>query len=149
MNKSREEFLERLTRRIGKALSDGGINVSTWLGGRLLEIREDGFDVEVTVREEMTNPLGLFHGGIQAAVIDEVIGLTAYASAPEARYVSVNLTIDFLGSARSGDRVIAKSRIIRQGRQVFNAECELFDDRGRLIARGQSNLLRTSAPRED
>lgn len=146
MNKTREAFLDRLKSRLGETLSDGRVNLSTWLSGRLLEIREDGFDVEFTVREEMTNPLGLLHGGVQASILDEVIGLTAYAANPEARYVSINLTVDFLGSAKAGDKVIAKSRLIRQGRQVLNAQCELFDGTGKLVSRGLSNMFKTAKP---
>src|SRR5262245_24560851 len=101
MGRTREEIRARLQSCLGQKLTDGSrVNLSAWLDGRLLEIREDGFDVEFQVREEMTNPLGLLHGGVQAAILDEVIGLTAYATNPEARYLSINLTIDFLGSAR-------------------------------------------------
>jgi acyl-coenzyme A thioesterase 13 len=149
MQLTRETFLQHLQDRIGEKLSERGTHVSTWLEGRLLEIREDGFDVEFVVREEMTNPLGLFHGGMQAAILDEVIGLTAYATDPEARYVSINLTIDFLGSAKTGDKVVAKSRLIRQGRQILNAQCELFDATGKLISRGLSNMFRSAKSRSE
>lgn len=119
---------------------------SHWLGGTIREANKGAFTVEFTVRPEMTNPLGVLHGGIHAAIIDDMIGMTVYTLGSETYYLSVNLTVDFLGRAKVGDKVMAKSQVIRQGAQIANAVCEIFDAKNNLISRGTSNLLRTNIP---
>ncbi|MBL8150651.1 MAG: PaaI family thioesterase [Blastocatellia bacterium] len=117
---------------------------SRWLGGVIREVKEGEFSVEFLIREEMTNPAGVLHGGIHAAILDEVIGMTVFALGKDFYYLSTNLSIDFLSSAKKGDKVVAKSRIIREGKQVINAIGELFDKQGKILSRASSNLVRTS-----
>ncbi len=147
MNK--EELLQALKASIGRKLGREQPHLSAWLDGTLREVSEDGFAVEFMVRPDMANPMGLFHGGAQAAIIDDVIGLTAYASDLAHRYVSINLSIDFLGAAKIGDTVLAKSRLVRQGKQILHVECDLYDERGRLISKGASNMFRRSTPKKE
>lgn len=115
-----------------------------WLQGVIRRAEEGAVTVEFLVRDQMTNPAGLLHGGVQAAMIDEVIGMTVASLGSDTFFVSVNLAIDHLGQARAGDTVCAAGRIHRAGGKVINAGCELTDLTGRLIARGSSNLLKTS-----
>jgi uncharacterized protein (TIGR00369 family) len=99
--------------------------------------------VRFTVREEMTNPMGVLHGGMVGAIIDDVIGVTVFSLHHAFFYTTVNLNIDFLSSARAGSTVTAQSRIVRQGRNIIHAECQLLSEEGKLLAKGASNLLVT------
>ena len=92
----------------------------------------------------MTNPLGILHGGSAAAIIDDVIGMTVYALGKEFAYVTVGLNIDFLDSAREGETIYAKARIVRDGRTLVNVECHLLNAAGKILAKGTSNLVVTS-----
>jgi uncharacterized protein (TIGR00369 family) len=92
----------------------------------------------------MTNPMGILHGGMVAAIMDDVIGATVFCLGADYFYTSVNLTIDFISSAREGDTVRAVSRIVRQGRNIVNAECSITGSGGKLLARGTSNLIMTT-----
>jgi acyl-coenzyme A thioesterase PaaI-like protein len=76
-----------------------------------------------------------------AAIIDDVIGTTVYSLDNENQYISVNLVIDFLESAKIGETIVGKSSIIRQGKTIINTECEVFNKSGKLLVRGSSNLL--------
>ena len=100
--------------------------------------------MEFTVRPEMANPAGLLHGGMQCAMIDEVIGMTAATLGRDGFYVSLDLHVDYLEKAKVGDQVTAKSRILRKGQQILHAQCDLFDAGGKLISRGSSNLFKSS-----
>lgn len=91
----------------------------------------------------MANPAGLLHGGVQAAMIDETIGMAVASLGPDTFYVSVNLAIDHLGYAKTGDTLLAAGHIRRAGNRIVKAVCELSDRTGRIIACGTSNLLKT------
>ena len=58
-------------------------------------------------------------------------------------YVTVNLNVDYLNSAFKGDILTAKSKIIRKGKTIINAECSLYK-KDKLIAKGTSNLVITT-----
>jgi acyl-coenzyme A thioesterase 13 len=115
-----------------------------WLNGTLRDAREGSITIEFVVREEMTNPMGILHGGITAAIMDDVIGTTVYSLGREYFYTSVNLVIDYLASAQKGETITASAQIIRAGKTIVNAQCEITNAEGKVLARGTSNLLTTS-----
>jgi uncharacterized protein (TIGR00369 family) len=117
--------------------------LARWLQGILRQADEGQIAIEFTVREEMTNPMGILHGGAMAAIIDDVIGTATFSLGQENFYTSVNLVIDFLASARQGEAITARTRIIRAGKTMVNVECEVTNESGKLLARGTSNLLYT------
>lgn len=66
--------------------------------------------IDYLIREEMTNPAGRLHGGIQCAMLDDVIGLAAYTLGRDGFHLSVNLATDYLGRADAGEVVRAEGR---------------------------------------
>ena len=132
--------------RIGKEVISEPPCFTKWLRGVLKEVEEGELTLEFLVRSEMANPVGFLHGGVQNAIIDDVIGMTVATLGDGTFFVSLNLYVDYLGKVKVGEKVIAKARIIRKGSQIINAQCELFDIKGKIISRGTSNLLKSSIP---
>ena len=133
--------LELLKGHIGKTTAISTSPYARWINGTLREVSHGAVTIELLVREEMTNPLGTLHGGVIAGVMDEFIGMAA-ASAGVGPFASINLVVDFLRSVRMGDTVLIKARMVRVGRNVVNAECEVTDHEHKVLARGTSNLFR-------
>jgi acyl-coenzyme A thioesterase 13 len=144
MGSKKEEIRKYFESRIDKEPGDDSPPLSKWLGGIIRAVGDGEFTVEYVVRLEMTNPMGILHGGIHSTIIDDMIGMTVYSLGGESYFVSVNLSVDFLGMARAGEKVFARSKIVRKGRQVINGVCELFNEKGVMISRGTSNLVRTN-----
>ena len=137
-------IVEKLREQIGKQVTDSPSPVAIWLNGILRDINEGSITVDILVRKEMTNPFGTIHGGIIALIIDEVIGATVFTLNIPYASVSVNLNVDFLQSSKEGETITAKSKVIRRGRTIINVECSLFNPKGRLLAHGTSNLIKTN-----
>lgn len=98
---------------------------------------------EYEIRKEMTNPLETLHGGVVAGILDDVMGATVYSMELPGQYVTVNLDVSFFASARFGDVIQARSKVIKKGRKVINLECEIWHPaKDRLIAKGSANLMR-------
>lgn len=142
-NPPNNPLLDMLRARIGTQLDDIPSPLGVWLGGTLRGVLDDGLEVAFTVREEMTNPAEVLHGGIVAAMADEMVGSTVLIFSGGRYHASVNLSVDFLAPARVGETVIARSRVIRQGRRLVNAECTLRNGDGQILARATSNLIAT------
>jgi acyl-coenzyme A thioesterase 13 len=127
---------------IGKKL-EGGPPFTQWLSGEIVSCDPGEVAVRFVVRPEMANPTGLLHGGVQAAMMDDLIGMTAATLGEEGFMLSIDLHANFLGKVPVGETVTARGRIVRSGKRIAYATCELTDAAGNLVARGDSNLLKT------
>ena len=115
-----------------------------WLAPIVREVNDDGLVFEFHIREEMTNPVGTLHGGVTAAIMDDMIGATIICLGRDTFYTTVNNAIDYFATAKQGDVVTGKTSIIKAGRQVINVQFELWNlAKNRLLARGYSNTLKT------
>jgi acyl-coenzyme A thioesterase 13 len=115
-----------------------------WLAPIVREVGEGTLTFELTVKEVMTNPAGTLHGGITAAIMDDIVGATIICLGRQHFYTTINNVIDYLASARLGEVITAKTTIIKAGKQVINVQFELWNlSKNRLLARGYSNALKT------
>ena len=117
--------------------------VAKWLNGKLLSIEEGGMEVEYVVREDMCNPMKTLHGGIAATILDDIVGTMVYALGRENGFTSVNLNCDFLNPAVAGDVLVARSEVIRAGKNIIHVEGRLLNERGAIVAKCTSNLIQT------
>jgi acyl-coenzyme A thioesterase 13 len=136
------QMVELFRSAIGKKL-EGGPPFTRWLGGRVVSCNVGEMEMTYTVRPEMANPTGLLHGGLQGAIIDDLIGMTATTLGEEGFMLTIDLHVNFLGRIEVGQTVKARARFIRSGRRIAHAVCEILDEQGNVIARGESNLLKT------
>ncbi len=116
-----------------------------WLNPVVVSAEEGRIEFQYTVRKEWLNPMGNLHGGVTAAIIDDIIGATMFSLNEENFIVTINNSIDYFSTAKENDPIIAETKIIKRGKQFVNAECEIWNaDKTRLIARGTSNLFKIS-----
>jgi uncharacterized protein (TIGR00369 family) len=138
-----ESAIELYKKHIGQYVTTAPSPFSNWLRGKILDVSEDGIALEFTVREEMTNPVKMLHGGMIAAIMDDMIGMTLFVTGVKNFYASVNLHVDFISNVRVGTAVVAKTSFIKKGKKVMLVECNLYGPENKLLARGTSNLVET------
>ncbi|GGM76225.1 hypothetical protein GCM10010967_04750 [Dyadobacter beijingensis] len=129
---------------IGKPMDRHFSPVAKWLNGKLIAIGDGQMEVEYVVREDMCNPMGTLHGGIAATILDDIVGTMVYAMGREFGFTSVNLNCDFLNPAVVGDVLVARSAVIRAGRNIVHVEGRLHHADGRIVAKCTSNLIQTA-----
>jgi uncharacterized protein (TIGR00369 family) len=116
-----------------------------WMRPIVLAAEEGTVTFKYVIREEMSNPIQSLHGGVTAAIADDCIGATMFSLNEETFYTTINLVVDYFAPAHVGDTILAKTLIIKKGRQMVNAQCEIWNaDQTRLIARATSNLFKTN-----
>ncbi len=120
--------------------------VGRWLDGRLLHAEEGELIFEFEVREEMSNPVGILHGGMIAAIADEVLGAAIYSCDLPFIYSTINLSVDMLRPASRGQKVDAHAKIVRKGRRIVHAVFELKSKEGKLLATATSNFVVSDVP---
>ena len=135
--------LEILKTFIGKEFSASPSPFMRWLNPTVISAEEGHLEFQYTVRQEWLNPMGNLHGGVTAAIFDDIIGATMFSLNENNFIVTVNNSIDYFSTAKENETIIAETKIIKRGKQFVNAECEIWNsDKTRLIARGTSNLFK-------
>jgi len=136
--------LRFLQKYIGANMTESISPVGRWLNGKLININEGSMQAEFVVREDMTNPMGVLHGGIASTILDDVVGTMVYALGRDFAYTSVNLNCDFLHAARLGDVITANAKVVRAGKNIIHVEGLITNAEGKIIAKCTSNLIQTS-----
>ncbi|MEP3208730.1 MAG: PaaI family thioesterase [Maribacter sp.] len=145
MNKSLA-FFESL---VGKDSSESICPLTVWLNPTLLSAEAGKLEFSYVIREEMTNPLGILHGGTTAAIIDDAVGAAVWSLGKSNPYTTVNLAVDYFASAKAGETIIAVASITKNGNQIVNTNCEVWNaDRTRMLAKGHSNLIKINTVRK-
>lgn len=130
---------------LGKTIENSPSHFMNWLKPILLEAEQGKLVCSYKVREEMTNPYQILHGGITAGIIDDLIGATVYTLGINKQFTTVNNNIDYFSPAKIGETIVARTTIVKQGRTIINVQCEVFlASKNRLIAKGTSNMMAVS-----
>ena len=136
--------LEVLQSFLGKEFEASPSPFMKWLKPIVLSAERGKLSFQYSIRKEMTNPMRGLHGGVTAAIIDDVIGATLFSFNEDYFYTTLNNVVDYFASAKEGDVIIADTTVVKKGRQIVNVQCEVWNEgKNRLIARGYSNLLKT------
>jgi len=135
--------LEQLKQFIGKEFTQSPSPFMKWLNPIVLSVEEGHLEFQYTVRSEWLNPIGNLHGGVTAAIVDDIIGATMFSLNENSFITTINNVIDYFSTAKENDNIVAETIIIKRGKQFVNAQCEIWNaDKTRLIARGTSNLFK-------
>lgn len=86
------------------------------------------------------NPAGMVHGGMLAAMLDELLAVTLNVAMREGEFnVTLDLGARFLKAANSGP-IDGHGRVVKRGRTVGFVEGELRDAQGETLVRGQATM---------
>lgn len=136
--------LETMKSFIGKEFSASPSPFMLWLKPVVKSVETGALEFVYKIRPEWLNPIGNLHGGVTAAIVDDVLGATMFSLNEAYFYTTINNVIDYFSIAKAGESIIAKTHILKKGKQFINAECEIWNaDKTRLIAKGYSNLFKT------
>ncbi len=140
----KNERLQLLVKYMGKCFSASPSPFMRWLKPIVRKAELGNLEFEYEIREEWLNPIGNLHGGITAAIIDDIIGATMFSLNEPFFHSTINNSIDYFSIAKRGDKIIAETQIIKRGKQFINAECRIWNyDKSKMIAKGTSNLFKT------
>jgi acyl-CoA thioesterase len=114
------------------------------LGIAVVHAEPGAATVEMTVTEQMTNGLGVCHGGLLFTLADTAM---AHASnAANERTLSTTAAIEWLRPAHVGDRLTATSRTVaRRGKNTVH-DIEVTDDHGHVVAIVRGQTLTVGGP---
>jgi uncharacterized protein (TIGR00369 family) len=104
------------------------------LGFEFVRAERGAATFAVEVRQELTRMGGILHGGAVVSLLDTAAAFAVHTIIePDARTVTVDLTVHFLRPASEG-RVEATARVLRRGRRVCILSVEARDGRAEIVA---------------
>lgn len=90
--------------------------------------------VELDVDERFHNPMGRVHGGILSALADAATGIAFGRMLDQGQdFSTVDLQIQYMRPVKSR-QLIAKAWVTQRGLRIGFVQCEIRDNRDRLIA---------------
>jgi len=100
------------------------------LGIALIEVAPGRTTLEAAADPRLTQQQGFFHGALIGAMLDCAGGYAAYSLMPPGSDVlTTEYKINFIAAAK-GEKLIARARVIRPGRQLTVATAEAFCRQG-------------------
>jgi acyl-CoA thioesterase len=117
---------------------------SQWLGISVLEINEGYSKIQMTVRPEMINGLGIVHGGIAFSFAD-----SAFAFACNNRNnlsVALDTSINFIKPVHVNDVLVAEATEIHNGRSTGLYQIKITNQHQHEVAIFKGTCFRTGKP---
>jgi acyl-coenzyme A thioesterase 13 len=142
----KQQRLAWLSQQVGKRMENNPSPFAHWLDGALLEVGEGYTKASFTVRKDMTNPMGIMHGGVTAGIIDEVMGVTTFGLGLDFFYPTIDLQVSYFAPAREGEEVIVEAQVLKKGRTIIHLEATMKNVEGRLLAKSNSNIAKSDIP---
>jgi uncharacterized protein (TIGR00369 family) len=97
--------------------------------------------IEFEAGERHTNPMGTLHGGVLCDIADAAMGVAYKSTLAEGEtFTTLELKINFLRPVWKA-RLRAQARVVRAGKAVGLVECDVLDERDRLVARASSTCM--------
>jgi acyl-CoA thioesterase len=115
---------------------------SQWLGISVIEIKEGYSKIQMEVRPEMINGLGIVHGGIAFSFAD-----SAFAFACNNRNnlsVALDTSINFLKPVHVADVLIAETKEIHNGKSTGLYQVEIKNQNNIVVAIFKGTCFRTN-----
>lgn len=115
---------------------------SKWLGIEVVEVKEGFCELNLVVREEMTNGFKIAHGGITYSLADSAL---AFASNSHGRKsVSVETSISHTKQCLVGDVITAKAIEKSISNKIAIYEITITNQKDETIALFKGTVYRTS-----
>jgi uncharacterized protein (TIGR00369 family) len=117
------------------------VPVARLIGFQAKHIGDGRATVVLAAGSQHANPMGTLHGGILCDIADAAMGL-AFAStlSPDESFTTVELKINFFRPVWQA-QLKAEGTVLQRGRTVGYVECDVTDERNRLIAKAGSTCM--------
>lgn len=107
------------------------------LGYQIVTMKGGRSEVTWTPGKNLSNPIGVVHGGFVGLIIDDICGMAIASILPDFRpFPTASMHIDFIRGIPIGEAVTCRGVVVRAGRRITVADATISHEGGRLLARG-------------
>jgi uncharacterized protein (TIGR00369 family) len=111
---------------------------------RFLRTGEGAVETRYTAPEHLCGAPGVIHGGVQATLLDEVMGVSAHAGCDDEDLdvVTVDLHVRYLRPAPTGRPLVVRGRLLRREADDFFVEAEIVGEDGTILTSARARWHR-------
>lgn len=119
------------------------------LGIKLTRVHRDGITIECALRPDLTNSVGVAHGGVAATLADAAVGAAVNRHFGGRRpFTTVEMKINYFLPAVEG-RIFARSRLLRIGSTLCVGSVDLTDTQRRQLGTALVTYMLLDARKND
>ena len=121
--------------------AESNVPIARLIGFSIQEIGDGRAIGVLQTGPQHANPMGTLHGGVLCDLADAAMG-TAFASTLEANesFTTVELRINFFRPVWEAE-LRAEARVIQRSKNVGYIECDVTDEREKLVAKASCTCL--------
>ena len=109
----------------------------------VLTVSEGAAEVVIPVRPDFFHAAHAVHGSVYFKALDDAAFFACNSLVPDVFVLTVTYNV-YLTRPISEGTLRARGRVVHHSRQLFVAEAELVDDRGRQIGRGSGSFMKSA-----
>ena len=109
----------------------------------VLTVSEGAAEVVIPVRPDFFHAAHAVHGSVYFKALDDAAFFACNSLVPDVFVLTVTYNV-YLTRPISEGTLRARGRVVHHSRQLFVAEAELVDDRGRQIGRGSGSFMKST-----
>ena len=95
--------------------------------------------LELIVDHKHTNFCNICHGGVLTTMADTAMGIIC--NELNKSVITMNLSINFLHAVKLQTKIVAVPKIIHNGRQTMVCECDIIDEKGKLLVKSNATFF--------
>ena len=115
--------------------------VGDLIGFRVSEAADGHAVVTLQTGPQHANPMGSMHGGVLCDIADAAMGYAfASTTAADESFTTIELKINFLRPVWNA-ALKAEAKVVQRGKTIGYVECEITDEKSRLIAKSASTCM--------
>ena len=110
----------------------------TLLGMEILDLRKGWAKIRLPISEQLTNGIGVAHGGAIFSPADSAVGMALVGMLEKDETLStLEMKINYVKPISNGD-IIAEARIVHRGTMTAVGDVDVRDKKGHLIAKAMA-----------
>ena len=115
--------------------------VAELLGFELVGVEGGVCTMKLEAGQHHSNPMGTLHGGVIGDLADAAMGMAYFSTLePGESFATLELKVNFLRPFWTGT-LVAHGSVVHRGRTVGMTECDVVDERDRLIAKASGTCM--------
>ena len=117
-------------------LYDKTNNFGNFLGIHFDILEKGNVEYFASIDKQLLATPKAVHGGFLATLCDGALGIAALSTVVEENKIvaTIEMTIKYLKPAFEGDEIVAKAKVVSQGKRIIFSTCEVFNQNNELIA---------------
>ena len=119
--------------------SDRGLRLEFW------QVGEHAIECRYTPEPDLAGAPGIVHGGVQAIILDEVMGYTCHTVEQEWNFVTAEMNLRYRAAVQTDEPLVARGDLVRTDGRSLHLEATIHNVAGDLLTEATARWVSLGA----